>query len=1097
VSRPPAVDQPARDAIAADVHESLVVEAGAGTGKTTVLVERIVSVLASGRASIDEIAVITFTEKAAAELAVRVRQRLEEARRTGDPSPEERERLDHAVANLYRARIETIHAFAAGLLRQRPVEAGLDPQFEVLDDLAATLAFDAHFDRWRGRLLEGEHRELTRALNRGFKLENLREVAEAMHAHRHVLPLSVARAPEPDVKGFVAELAGWAAELEPLPERCGQADEDRGVQQIGRILPWAARVAAAREDPAHVERLVLFSAPKINKGAGSQANWSGDKEGCQEMKRVIGELAPRIEELKVELSTQALTGVLPLVEEFATGFEHERRREGRADFDDLLIWARDLLRGDLGVREYFQRRYRCVLVDEFQDTDPIQAELVMYLVADGQDPEDWRELRPEPGKLVVVGDPKQSIYRFRRADIGIYDAIKSGALAGGLREIRQNFRSVPGLLSWVNRVFDETFDEEPGVQPANTRLEAAGDDLELDRPPVVVVNVPGEEKMKADARRELEARTLARMATLAVERERWPVRDRETREVRSAQWRDIAILVPARTGAGIFEDALGEAGIPFRHEGGRTFFVRQEIRELVSCLHAVDDPTDEVNLVAALRSPALGCSDEDLLLFTAAGGRLDYRVPGQSGPEALTDALTALHDLHRARRHASLAELVRRTLERTRMVELSLTLPDGVQTAANLLKVVEQARAFSSSGGGGLRHFTRWLSESSETEARESDAGVAEESDDLVRMITMHSAKGLEYPIVMLANLNGERNQTDRALSEAGGHRLELRVGSENKGRFETAGYADAGEREKKMERAERLRLLYVAITRARDHLVVPVVGERARANGLLKSLLGFLPEDGDEDTRGCAVYEASALENGGASPARGPEAPGASEERVADARRERGVWAVAREELRERGSRELPLVTATSIEKPWRPLSVAAEDIDGALVAGRGPPLPVGDALHRTMELVSLPDAEDLQQVARAVCEEADVAEHLDEVLAMARNCLASEVVQRALRSGRWWREVAFTVPGTDSAPEAGYTTGRVDLVFGDGDDLIVVDYKTDRVPAGEVPAAIEVHRGQAETYARGVTRATGARVRGVALVFARSAAEGELRVP
>ncbi|MEJ7717449.1 MAG: UvrD-helicase domain-containing protein [Thermoleophilaceae bacterium] len=477
MSRAPAVDQPARDAIAADVDESLVVEAGAGTGKTTVLVERIVSVLASGRASIDEIAVITFTEKAAAELAVRVRQRLEEVRRAGDPSPAERERLDHAVANLYRARIETIHAFAAGLLRQRPVEAGLDPQFEVLDDLAATLAFDAHFDRWRGRLLEGEHPELTRALNRGFKLENLREVAEAMHAHRYVLPLSLARAPEPDVEGFVAELAGWAAELEPLPARCVEADEDEGVRQIPRILRWAARVAAAREDPAHVERLVLFSAPQINKGAGTQANWPGDR----------GRL-PR-DEARGEGDGRAARGAAgraphrgahrrpPLVEEFATGFERERRREGRADFDDLLIWARDLLREDLGVREYFQRRYRCLLVDEFQDTDPIQAELVMYLVADGQSAEDWRELRPEPGKLVVVGDPKQSIYRFRRADIGIYDAVKSGALAGGLREIRQNFRSVPGLLAWVNRVFETTFEAEPGVQPANTPLEAAVDDL--------------------------------------------------------------------------------------------------------------------------------------------------------------------------------------------------------------------------------------------------------------------------------------------------------------------------------------------------------------------------------------------------------------------------------------------------------------------------------------------------------------------------------------------------------------------------------------------------------------------------------------------
>jgi len=275
---------------------------------------------------------------------------------------------------------------------------------------------------------------------------------------------------------------------------------------------------------------------------------------------------------------------------------------------------------------------------------------------------------------------------------------------------------------------------------------------------------------------------------------------------------------------------------------------------------------------------------------------------------------------------------------------------------------------------------------------------------------------------------------------------------------------------------------------------VVPVVGERAKANGLLKSLLGFLPEEGDEDGRGCAVYEAAALEEGVGSGVRGPTAPAASEGRVADARRSRDEWALARDELRRSGSRELSFVTATSIEQPWRPLSVAAEDIDGALVAGKGPPLPVGDALHRTMELVSLPGAEDLERVARAVCEEADVAEHLDEVLAMARNCLASEVVQRVLRSGRWWREVAFVVPGVDGAgegPEAGFTAGRVDLVFRDGDaGLVVVDYKTDAVGA----AAMESHAGQAETYGRGVGAATGLDVSDVVLVFARTGAEARL---
>jgi hypothetical protein len=246
-------------------------------------------------------------------------------------------------------------------------------------------------------------------------------------------------------------------------------------------------------------------------------------------------------------------------------------------------------------------------------------------------------------------------------------------------------------------------------------------------------------------------------------------------------------------------------------------------------------------------------------------------------------------------------------------------------------------------------------------------------------------------------------------------------------------------------------------------------------------------------------VYEAAGLENGAASGTRGAGAPAASKEGVADARRSREEWVVARGELLESGSRELPFVTATSIEKPWRPLSVAAEDIDGALMASKGPPLPVGDALHRTMELVSLPDAEDLEQVARAVCEEADVSEHLGEVLAMARNCLASEVVQRALRSGRWWREVGFVVPGVareGEGIEGGFTAGRVDLVFRQGEGLMVVDYKSDQASPAEAPAATAAHHSQAATYVRGVGTATGLTVSGVVFVFARTKDERRVTV-
>jgi len=1096
------VDQDVRDEIAAELGQSLCVEAGAGTGKTTVLVDRIFEVIRTGHARIDQIAVITFTEKAAAELMVRVRQRLEAALRAdAAPRPDEADRLRAAAGDLHRARIETLHAFAASLLRERPVEAALDPGFEVLDGLGARLALDQAFDRWLVALLSRDDPAITRALNRGFSIPNMREVADALHRHRYLLPLAPLAVPAPDLMGFTRRLGESRLELDRLLEDCTEPEADPGAKQIPRIAAFVDRIDAAGEDSALVERLVLVAAPTLRANAGAKSRWS-DSGACDRMKDIVNPLAAELEALAAGLRSEALVGVMPFVEEFIQRFESERRKAGTADFDDLLIWARDLLRDSLEVRAYFQRRYRCVLVDEFQDTDPIQAEIVMYLVSDGDRAVSWRDLAAVPGKLFVVGDPKQSVYRFRRADIATYDAIKHGALAGGVRRIVQNFRAGDGLIEWVNRLFHTAIQEQEGRQPAYVPLVAGTDGLELERAPVVMARV-GAEATTAEEVRRAEAHALAALCHRAVRVERWAVRDRETRQSRAAEWRDLAILIPTRTGADLYENALGAAGIPFRHEGGRTFFKRQEVRDLVACLRAIDDPGDGLSLVTALRSTAFGCSDEELFCFTAEGRRLNYLAPGQPGAEAVLDALAILRDLHDLRRGVSLAELVRRVLERTGLIGLSLTLSDGAQAAANLLKIVEQARAFERSGGG-LRAFARWLAESSETESEESDAGVSEESDDVVRLLTVHSAKGLEYPIVALADAGAQSSGQAKPIPDTRSRRLHLRVGTKNRGWFKTPGFDAANEDEKAQATAERVRVLYVAATRARDHLIVPVAGDRAKATGLRRLLLECLPDDSEQpgrDVDGCHVYDTRLLE--AATPhgeSAGPLAPDADE--VAAARERRAQWASARDDLLADARRELAVTTASSVEKPWRPLTAGAEDLDGAVAAGSGPPLSVGDALHRTMELVRLPGAEDLEAVAGAVCTDAGVAPQVRVVMAMARACLASPVLARALRSSSLHREVPFAVrvadedgqapPGDASAPTlVGLVTGRVDLVFREGDELVVVDYKTDRLAPADVAAAMEAHRPQAAVYSRAVAAATGLAVREVVFVFARAGIE------
>ena len=952
------VDQGVRDEIRTSLDENLCVEAAAGTGKTTVLVDRIVEVLRRGRASIDEIAVITFTEKAAAELAARVRDGLEKALAEAEPAGEEARRLREATLGLHRARIETIHAFAANLLRERPVEARLDPNFEVLDSMAARLHFDDAYEQWIHDLFGnegGEGEALRGTLNRGFDLKQVREAAEIVHRNRDVLPLApFPPVAVPDVEAFVRKVEAWCAELEGIQARCLDA-EDAGYLQIQEILQFRKELEEAGADRERLERLVLTRAPEP-KQKGSQGSFD-DAEDCRRMKAIFKELGEELQEIQGPLRSEALAGFLPFVERFVTSYEKRRRAEGRADFDDLLLWTRELLRDDLEVRRYFQERFKCVLVDEFQDTDPIQVELIFYVCSevggDGVGPADWQDLPLRPGALFVVGDPKQSIYRFRGADMEIYDQVKTGALARGVRELEQNFRSVAGVTQWVNRVFDRVFVDEEGVQPRNIHLVAVPTELPAEHSPVVVLH--GEETAKSQEKlRIAEAQALAALVKRAVEVERWQVRDPRSGEVRDARFGDVAVIVPWRTEIQLYEDAFDEARLPYRHEGNRSFFQRQEVKELAACLYAVDDPTSEIEVVTALRSSAFACSDEELFLFKAADGRFDYRRDAPEGHDAIAEAFEVLHELHDERRKLSLPELVHRLLERTHLVEFALTTPQGDQAAGNLLKVVDQARAFAGAEGGGVRRFARWLATGRDPETEEAEASVVEETDDVVRLLTIHRAKGLEFPIVALANSNSRPSHNRYAFPDRSERRLHMPIA----GGFKTPGFAEAWPAEQHQNEAERQRMLYVATTRARDHLIIPVVEkERGGVEGMIKELLPDLPEWDEEkagtDVDGVYMYDRRVLAGDGAEAdgrVREPTAP--EVEAALEAREE---WIVDRDAVFADASHELNVVTASSLEQWERPTAERSDELEGVRLP-RSEASAVGDALHRVMEQVDLP---------------------------------------------------------------------------------------------------------------------------------------------
>jgi ATP-dependent helicase/nuclease subunit A len=1083
-------DQAVRDAIRERLDVNMCVEAGAGTGKTTVLVDRIVEILRTGWAAVHEVAVITFTEKAAAELAARVRQGLDAAL-SSSTDDAERERLEAAVRGLNRAHIETIHAFAAGLLRERPVEAGLDPGFSVMDELPAQLAFEAAYGDWLNDEMSHDPppQALIEALNLGLDFARVREAAEALHRHRDLLPLPAYPEETVDVIDLLDRINARLDRVRAFTPKPG-FENDGAYEALLELFETMDEFALLRERPESLRRAIAtWDTPPSHRGA--QKNWR-DQSHCREVKDVLKATAGLVDDCTGGMRRNATARLLTWLQGFVEFYRARRQVEGVADFEDLLIGARDLVRNNLNVRRYFQAKYRCILVDEFQDTDPLQAETIVFLAEAGAEATDWREAKLRAGSLFVVGDPKQSIYRFRRADIAMYDAVKRDVFDAEPLEIVQNFRSTGPVIEWINRTFAPLFVEEEGVHPRYIDL-SARPELESSGAGVVqlrgIVPVKGELMTFAPQQRRVEAEALAALLRREIDAGGWRVRDGSGTETRPARYRDVAVLVPTRTDLFLYEEALARAGVPHRHEGGRAFFKRQEVRELVAVLRAIDDPSDAEAAVAAVRSSAFGCSDEDLLAYRAAGFSFDHERVQDGAPEPVASSLRMLQAFAAERHVRPLPELVRRVLDETHLVEFAMLQPQGDQTAANLLKIIDQARAFADASGGGLRGFVRWLKENIARVADETDAYISEETDDVVRIVTVHAAKGLEFPIVVLANLATNRiDRTSVIADRAGAGHLHVKLGK-REDRFQTPGFEECADLEAHHRMAEERRLLYVAATRAKDLLVLPlfVPEDHAKRDWVRhepRSLLDWLLFAGAGDGAG-DVIDATSLPPLEQEPPVWRHAPGeAAEPDVREVIEAREAWIAANDALKTDAATAARVVTASALKPEWEPPSSSADDVR------RGRATEFGSAVHALLERIDLRHPDDVAELAATITREFGLSGREREIERCARTALASTSVARALRSPRVLRETPFAVALPDGG-ERGAAEGRIDLLFEEDGQIVIVDFKTDAVTGAEISARAGLYRNQALVYAWAARVATGMPVREVIFLFARTGDE------
>ena len=1083
-------DVAARTLVETATGETLFVEAGAGTGKTTALVSRIVSLVREG-VPITSIAAITFTEKAASELSEKVRRRLEEAAEANKGVAGDVFR--QAIRDLDQAAIQTLHSFAMRILSLYPLEAGLPPQLRLRDTVEATLAFRERWQRFQDELLNSPdlERVLLRGLTVGLRLNDLREVAETFNDNWE--RLETVRLPVCDEPELVpARVLGPICEVVALRKATASDSLTDKLDNLAGFTEFLSGIetdlrranSAMERESIELDLLrLLHRVEKLTKAKyparmlGNAKNWDT---------ALVRDLMKDAETARWEMldGTRAacICTLLPHLRDFVMRGAEERRGKGELEFHDLLVLARNLLRDDAEVRAALHRKFSRILIDEFQDTDPIQVELAALLAGkDGVAAEQWSLAITDPGRLFFVGDPKQSIYRFRRADIELFKRARS---AFGSRHVAlsANFRCRPGIIEWVNTVCGELFSGfGAAVDGRQADWIALGAGREAARGATVHFlggARTGDKDYGAAQVRKEEADAI--VATIQKARnENWLGRDGKKGAI--TRYSDIAILLPTRTNSPAIEAALGAAGIPVRVESRSLLFAAQEIRDLTNILAAIDDPTDDVSVVAALRSLAFAVDDGDLLGHVNAGGRWDYTRPApDQSPEPVRSGMAALAGFHEARWHASIGALVEKVIAERKMLELAVAGSRPRESWRRLRFVSEQARLLGDNGTvNSLRQFVHWLRTQAAEGARIAEAVANEPDDDAVRLLTIHAAKGLEFPIVILAGLGvPPRNWPPKIawyLDEAGRENVAVRSGRSDT-YFETPNYLATQDHERAHGWLERDRLFYVAATRARERLVVSLFHKQLGSDHLKRHL-----------DRKCSVAEClEAQREGSWDVLQLPMSIGPGQTAtttIEDTLEAREAWLAERAERLARLAKA-KVVAATALAHDPEPSGVDAEPEperdDLPWKKGRAG-TSVGRAVHAVMQTIDLASGAGLTETASSQAIAEGIADEAEHIARLAGNARLSAPVQAALASGKVWREMYV-----GGEIEGILVEGFIDMLYESPDGLVIVDYKTDSArDIASIERAMERYRLQGAAYALVLEKAIGRPVAGCVFVF------------
>jgi ATP-dependent helicase/nuclease subunit A len=1048
-------DNENRIKISSQLGKSFFVEAGAGSGKTHSLVERMTALVISGEAKVENIAAITFTRKAAAELKERFQIRLERVLAHKGSSSEENRAAGEALLNFDRAFLGTIHSFCGKLLRERSVEAGVDPAFEEIEEEDNLMYAEGAWNEYLETSALHGTGEMEWLISRGVEPYSLKDVFLKRSEYADVRPV-LEDVSQPDLSIHKKEVMDFVRHVSSLMP---SQEPEAGWDSVQSMIDRSRRLIGMGY--AEDNRKFIHLAGVLSKKPNVTLNrWEGlSSKEIKDIKEDFEIFQERVISDAVRLWGEYLhKPIMEFVEKGVEEYRKWRKERSLLNFQDLLICTAAMLRGNREVRSYFKSRISRLLVDEFQDTDPIQAEIIMLLTGEDNSEDNWRQITPRGGALFVVGDPKQSIYRFRRADIDTYNIVKKifEKGPGEVFSLEANFRSFPAIGSLANEVFEAIFPKK------GTRYQAAFSPLRAMRETesgesgIFINPVEKVERNSAMKAARGDAQGIARWIKWAISggikldrTESEKMAGHTQRPVPS----DFMILTRGKARLYEYAKALENLGVPYEVSGTESFGESEELKEICRLFKCLAEPSDPVPLLAVLRGPLFGVSDVELYKFKKSGGEFSFLASAEGAGEAIEAAYEKLKELRGIVLRNSPGAAAEIIIERSGIFPLAVSGLMGSTRSGNIIKAMELLREDSIVEGMSFSELSERLENFLGSKGRE-EMGLFPAESNAVRIMNLHKAKGLEANVVFLADPLGswKEFEPDTHIVRSGDESTGYFAVSKPKNKFSAKGgifafppgWKEISEEEERYMNAEAKRLEYVALTRAKNILCVSVYKDKTGAKAPAW------------ETIERAVMDCPAIKPGKIE---------VSEKLPFDITRDE--WkkekVLADDTLKRSFARSFELTSVTRRAKEGM-------TFEGG---GSGSGREWGNLVHKALEACGKGLRDDLPELAVnwMVEENLDISQR-DGLLKIADGIMTSDMWRRVTDSEEKYFEIPFSI-----AEGATVFTGAIDLVFKEADGWVIVDYKTDDFESD--PGRKAAYKKQLEMYAGFWEKLTGEKVK------------------